>query len=104
MKELQFSLMIIGAVAIIGFVILIGILLWGFVTDWVRNLKWQYKYKHRFYKQPTAQCYCKDCRYYISYNSNSGRCGRGHIEKWNIADKSFCWQAEPLKSDPEVKK
>lgn len=77
-----------------------------FIKDTIREIKWKYKYKHRFDKPPTAQCYCKDCRYFQTWkvNGKSGRCGRGHIEKWTVADNSFCWQAEPLKKDPEMKK
>ena len=104
MDWLVFILTIVGGVTILGFVILIGMLLWEFAADTVRDLKWRYKRKHRFDKPPTAQCYCKDCKYYTAYGSFHGRCGRGHIEQWNIADNNFCWQAEPLKSDPEVVK
>lgn len=102
MDCLRFVLMFMGAASILCIVILVMIFLCEFVRDWIRTFKWQYKRKHRFDKSPTAQCYCKDCRYYTAYDSFNGRCGRGHIEKWNIADNYFCWQAEPLKSDPEM--
>lgn len=97
--------MIFGAASILAIVILVGMFLWELAKDTLRTLKWQYKYKHRFDKPPTAQCYCKDCKYYKPYEhrliNNSGRCGRGHIEHWTVADNYFCWQAEPLKNDPE---
>ena len=102
MDCLQWTLSAIGIMTIIAFIILCGMLLWNFATDAVRDLKWRYKRKHRFDKPPTAQCYCKDCKYYIIYSSFHGRCSRGHIEQWNIADNNFCWMAEPLKSDPEL--
>ena len=102
--DLQYCLSFIGSMTILGIVFLIGVFLWEFATDWIRTLKWQYKYKHRFDKPPTAQCYCKDCRYYKLYDlkNNCGRCGRGHIENWTVADNYFCWQAEPLKKEPEM--
>ena len=104
MNCLEYGLMIFGAASILAMVILIGVLLWEFATDTLRTLKWRHKYKHRFDKLPTAQCYCKDCKYFQSYrvNGETGRCGRGHIDgHWSIADNYFCWQAEPLKRDPE---
>lgn len=104
MDCLVFILTIVGGATILGIIIMIGVMLWELATDTLRTLKWQYKYKHRFDKPPTAQCYCKDCKYYIYYNDGYARCGRGHIEKWNIADNYFCWQAEALKRDPELVK
>ena len=103
MECLEFSLMITGLASVLVMVLMCGVLLCEFVADTLRTLKWRYKYKHRFDKPPTAQCYCKDCRYYTSYDLG-GRCGRGHIEQWSVADNYFCWQAEPLKRDPELKK
>ena len=102
MDYLQFVLMFMGAASILCMVILGMMFLWEFVTDTLRTLKWQHKYKHRFDKPPTAQCYCKDCKYYVVYDEHRARCGRGHVDKyWNISESWFCWQAEPLKDDPE---
>ena len=106
MNCLEYGLMIFGAASIFTIVILVGMFLWELATDTLRTLKWRYKYKHRFDKPPTAQCYCKDCQYYVVYDEYRARCGRGHIDEyWNIADSWFCWQAEPLKGDhdPENK-
>ena len=104
MDFLVFILTIIGGVTILGFIIMIGMILWDFATDCIRTFKWRHKYKHRFDKTPTAQCYCKDCKYFRTWkiNDETGRCGRGHIEHWTVADNYFCWQAEPLKSEPEM--
>lgn len=86
--------------------LIIGILL-VVLRDWLKDtvdiLRWEYKKKHRFDKPPKAQCYCKDCRYYETYNGY-GKCTRGHIKTgWNIEDSWFCWQAVPLKRDPDSK-
>lgn len=95
-------LSVIGAFSIFAMTCLFGALLWEFAVDKIRDLKWAYKRKHRFDKPPTAACYCKDCRYY-EVRDGYGKCRRGHIvERWNIADSWFCWQAVPLKRDPEV--
>lgn len=101
--EYKIILESVGAAAILMIIIMFGVFLWYLAADALRTLKWRYKYKHRFDKPPTAKCYCKDCKYYKSYDFG-GRCGRGHIENWTIADNYFCWQAEPLKSDPELVK
>lgn len=100
MNDIQFILMFVGCGTILGIIILVCLLLWEAATDKIRDLKWQYKRKHRFDKPPTAKCYCKDCKYYAK--PYYGRCTRGHIETRNIADNYFCWQAEPLKKDPEL--
>ena len=102
MSTIQFTLILIGGGTIVGLIILIGMLLWEMVSEKIRELKWQHKYKHRFDKPPTAKCYCKDCKYLRRVDTHYNRCGRGHIEKWAIAENDFCWQAEPLKRDPEL--
>ena len=104
--DLQWILSFIGVVTIIGFILLCCMILWELATDTLRTLKWQYKYKHRFDKPPTAQCYCKDCKYFQIWEAygDAGRCGRGHIENRTVSDNYFCWLAEPLKSDPELVK
>lgn len=106
MDCLQFVLMFMGAASILCMVILVMIFLWEFATDTLRTLKWRHKYKHRFDKLPTAQCYCKDCKYFQIWEAygDAGRCGRGHIENRTVSDNYFCWLAEPLKSDPELVK
>ena len=103
MSGLEYFLMIFGIASIVTIILAIFIFLYDFAKDVIRDLKWLYKRKHRFDKPPTAQCYCNDCKYYKPYSSNRGQCGRGHIETWSVSDNSFCWQAEPLKSDPEDK-
>jgi hypothetical protein len=80
-----------GFMCIIGVVILVMILLFDFIAEKVKEVKWIYKRNHRFDKPPTAKCYCKDCIYY-SQRNGYGRCKYGHIDQcWNIADSWFCW-------------
>ena len=102
MNEIQFMLIIIGGCTILATIAIICISLLEVITDRIKDLIWQYKHKHRFDKPPTAKCYCKDCKYLRRVDVYYNRCSRGHIETWNIADDYFCWQAEPLKSDPEL--
>ena len=70
-----------------------------FISDLIDDLKWEYKYKHRFDKPPVAKCYCKDCKY---YNEITGNCA-SHVG-WHMADSWFCWEATPMKRDPEKTK
>lgn len=102
--ELIKFLATIGGASILAIIILFGVLLAELIKDKIRDLKWAYRRKHRFDKPPTAACYCKDCKYYETRNGY-GKCRRGHIiERWNIADSWFCWQAEPLERDPDTVK
>lgn len=101
--DFKVVLEIVGICTILGIVFLFGIMLYEIIADKLRDLKWQYKYKHRFDKPPTAKCYCKDCKYYKVEDGYFNRCTRGHIAHWTIADNDFCWQAEPLKKDPDLR-
>lgn len=66
-----------------------------FISDLIDDLKWEYKYKHRFDKPPVAKCYCKDCD---RYDADMKYCN-----KFNryVNDNEFCSRATPLKHDPE---
>lgn len=72
-----------------------------FVIETIDDLKYKYRYKHRFDKPPTAKCYCFDCEY---HNNESNRCYRFH-ENTNrrTADNWFCYEATPRKRSAEVK-
>ena len=93
----------IGVITIIAVVLSALAVFYEFIKDEIRDLKWEYKRKHRFDKPPTAECYCKDCIYYaVNEVNGAGSCKIGHIDKaWNIADSWFCWKATPYKKDPE---
>lgn len=101
--EYKIILESVGAAAILMIIIMFGLFLWNLAAEALGTLKWHYKRKHRFDKPPVAKCYCKDCKYY-SERTYVNICTRGHIENWSIADNYFCWQAEPLLSDPELKR
>ena len=96
--KIDILLQICGIVFVLVVLMLVITMLKDFVVDTIRNLKWKYKYKHRFDKPPLAKCYCKDCRYYIS-KGNCGGCAT-HVG-WKVADNWFCWSAEPKRYDPE---
>lgn len=82
---------------VFGFFIVYG-LVCG-LKELITHLKWQYKYKHRFDKPPTAACYCKDCK---RHNNENQECYK--FKGWRTADNWFCWDAYPLERDPDVPK
>lgn len=97
----DFVLRMAGFAFIILAVLLFGGLAWEWIKDTIYVLKWNHKRKHRFDKPPTAKCYCKDCIYF-DQTVVGNRCTGGLIDKERgIADSWFCWQAVPLKRDPE---
>lgn len=71
----------------------------GLIQEGVGNLRWRYKYKHRFDKKPIAKCYCIDCE----YHDKNGRCSTlSPIDGPSryTGDNWFCWEANPRKNDP----
>lgn len=92
---------LVKALAIIGFLMVgffVGFLLiltFSAIKEAIEHLLWRHKYKHRFDKEPTAKCYCKDC----SHHAEDNRC---LIHSgWYTADEWFCWGADPLKKEDE---
>lgn len=61
----------------------------------IRHWRWEYKYKHRFDKQPTAKCYCKDCY----YHAKDDKCENVRWADRYTPDNGFCYEAEPRKKD-----
>ena len=59
------------------------------VRERLRKKREEYKYKHRFDKPPTAECYCVDCWYRDNETSRCRRYGRYTM------DDSFCEEAMP---------
>lgn len=93
MNYLKDILAAIGIVAI-GIVIIVFVMLLteeiGRIID---NLKYEYRYKHRFDKSPIAKCYCVDCKY---YDNETHRCYGFHEDSNRlVADNMFCYRAEP---------
>ena len=65
--------------------------------EYVADVKYEHKRKHRFDNPPIAKCYCKDCE---SWNSTTNMCW---ILDRCTADNSFCYEASPRKKDPDLK-
>lgn len=88
-------LALFGIVALGCVIISVAAVIWEAIKELIEDLKWEYKYKHRFDKSPTAKCYCVDCKY---HNNESGRCYRFHENSNRLtADNCFCCEAEPHK-------
>ena len=85
----------IGFCATFGIIVSLIIMIKEAIRDFIDEKKWNYKYKHRFDKPPTAQCYCKDCIYLSPYKKECP------YMKGSVADNCFCWRADPMKRDPE---
>ena len=62
-----------------------------FTREGIVNLRWHYKYKHRFDKKPIAKCYCIDCEYHGKGNNNN-LC---LLHNRYFSNDWFCKDAEP---------
>lgn len=60
-----------------------------FIRESIINLRWKYKYKHRFDKKPIAKCYCIDCEHHAV---NSNYCKERDTY---FPDEWFCKDAKP---------
>lgn len=98
-KSLWTIFMAIGVITILALVALLSYFAFDAIRDVVRQRRWQYKYKHRFDKPPTAACYCKDCVYHVEkFSDGMGPCGWPGVSRWT-PDNGFCYEAEPRKKD-----
>lgn len=95
MKDLITALACIGACTTIGMLIFVLVLLAQIFFEQIRDIRWSYKYRHRFEKEPKAKCYCYDCRNYIREQE---RCTKFTIYP---GDTGFCYQATPREKDPD---
>lgn len=82
---------LIGFVVVTGFVIVMIYCAFDALRRVIRQWRWNYKYKHRFDKPPTAACYCVDCKWHLLKDS---RCRY-------TPDNGFCYEAEPRKKDDD---
>lgn len=58
--------------------------------------RWKHKYKHRFDKQPTAACYCKDCVHHgKNGNDYSEKCDLPGVDRFT-PHNGFCYMARPI--------
>lgn len=81
------------------FVFVLGLLyaIYEWLKDRIDDARWEYKYKHRFDKPPTAACYCKDCKWRSVEN---GKCSNVTWADRHTPDNGFCYEAEPKEKDP----
>ena len=79
--------------ATILFVFGIGLIVYvaSVLGEWVCDLEYKHRVKHRFDKPPTAKCYCRDC---VHHDPKNERCYR-FTEYRCTADYHFCWEASP---------
>ena len=86
----------VGILTVAGFVIMVSYCAFDALRDVVRDWRWQYKYKHRFDKPPTAACYCKDCKW---HSEKDNKCSNVTWADRHTPDNGFCYEAEPRKKD-----
>lgn len=86
-------LALIGAVASLAIIGCMLAFAWMYLLEFIDEVKYKYRYKHRFDKPPTAKCYCIDCKY---YDNKNGRCSS--FDEF-IADNCFCWKADPSEKE-----
>ena len=85
----------VGAAVIIVMIVAMICGLVYAVREFIRERIWIYRYNHRFDKQPTAKCYCKDCTFYGDFGN---RClCRKH--KSYFSEDYFCKDADPCKAE-----
>ena len=91
--------MIMGIVATFAIVVGLCIATYYGLAELIDRWKWEYQYKHRFDKPPTAKCYCVDCKYHNNESNQCYRFGQTTKEYRCTADNWFCWEAEPIKKE-----
>ena len=97
-NDLWFIFSIIGITSCVA---IAGVLLYAVfnsLIEHVRELRWQYRYKHRFDKPPVAKCYCKDCKFHSTNGKLAYRCNLPGVSRYT-PDDGFCYEAEPRKED-----
>lgn len=99
MAEIVYEiLMFCGACFILIVLYAIGIGLYYAICEFIEKKKYEYRYKHRFDKPPTAKCYCRDC---VHHGDEQNACYK--FEGWHTADNWFCWDAQPREAKLEKK-
>ena len=92
------GLALFGGCVVIIFAYLVILMFWEWIRDQIDMAVYRRKRKHRFDKKPIAECYCKDCVQYTSYDE---QCHKFHQF---VRDNNFCCWGNPHKRDPEKKK
>ena len=63
------------------------------IEDAYRKQEREYRYRHRFDKEPIARCYCIDCEYY-GQGPYKESCGLSGVDRL-MGDTDFCSHASP---------
>ena len=92
-------LAIIGGIASAAFIGCMLAFAWVYLLEFTDEVKFKYRYKHRFDKPPTAKCYCIDCGYHDNETGQCYRFGETTEEYRCTADNWFCWEADPRKKE-----
>lgn len=87
---------LLGMVTFVACIVLMAYALFVEIREVVQKWRWNYKYKHRFRKQPTAACYCKDCRWHID---GIDKCNNITWADKYTPENGFCYEAEPKARD-----
>ena len=85
---------IFGIIALTATILVIGKLFFDAICELIDRKKWEYKYKHRFDKPPTAKCYCKDCKYHVDKGYDKNKCENVTWADRYTPDNGFCYEAE----------
>ena len=83
----------VGALCLVGVLCFLGYASFVSVREKIYDLIWNYQYKHRFDKPPTAKCYCNDCE----YHAKNLKCNNVTWCDKYTPDNGFCYQATPRK-------
>ena len=86
---------VVGVVVIMSLIVAMILAVICAIRQFIRERIWIYKYNHRFDKQPTAKCYCKDCSFYGDFINY--RLCRKHDMRFT--DDYFCKDADPCKAE-----
>lgn len=87
----------VGTIVTTSFIVFVLYTLFIMLCDKIEDLKYMYKYKHRFNKKSIAKCYCKDCVH--QYEKCKNKYCRENDRY--VADNWFCWHATLHKDDPD---
>lgn len=89
-----------GIITVAGMVVLIIYSIFDALRSVIGQWHWNYTYKHRFDKPPTAKCYCKDCKWHSAKNN---KCSNVTWADRCTPDNGFCYDASPMTAE-EAKK
>lgn len=62
----------------------------GKLRAWWAMKKWKRKFKKRFDNEPTADCYCVDCKYFKKGYTGHGDCDYCELYFRKTPDDGFC--------------